>query len=88
MKKRPRLHLVGQDPTDVFQDLDQLRADLVSPQRRQRQMETFARIPHDKGLALSISGSAWRVLIEIEGGSDEGVAYDRRNEVGTPRWVP
>ena len=66
MKKRPRLHLVGQDPTDVFQDLDQLRADLVSPQRRQRQMETFARIPHDKGLALSISGSAWRVLIEID----------------------
>lgn len=67
MKRRPKLHLVGQDPTDIFQDLDQLRADLTSPrQRRQRTTETFARIPHDKGLALKVPGNAWRVLIEID----------------------
>jgi hypothetical protein len=67
MKKRPKLHLVGQDPTDVFEDLDQLRADLTAPpQRRKRLVETFARIPHDKGLALNISGAAWCVLIEID----------------------
>jgi hypothetical protein len=67
MKKRPKLHLVGHDPTDVFQDLDQLRADSAAPQqRRQRLTETFARIPHDKGLALKISGPAWVLLIEID----------------------
>jgi hypothetical protein len=67
MKRRPKLHLVGQDPADVFEDLDQLRADLtVPPQRRKRLTETFARIPHDKGLALDISGAAWRVLIELD----------------------
>src|SRR5262245_14926075 len=67
MKRRPKLYLVGQDPTDIFQDLDQLRADLTSPrQRRQRITETFARIPHDKGLALKVSGTAWRVLIELD----------------------
>jgi thymidylate synthase (FAD) len=31
MKRRPKLHLVGQEPTDIFQDLDQLRADLATP---------------------------------------------------------
>ena len=67
MKRRPSLHLVGQDPTDIFADLDQLRADMTpSPQRRKRLVETFARIPHDKGLALKISGTAWRVLIELD----------------------
>jgi hypothetical protein len=67
MKRRPKLHLVEQDPADVFEDLDQLRADLtVSAQRRKRLTETFARIPHDKGLALDISGAAWRVLIELD----------------------
>lgn len=67
MKKRPKLYLVGQDPADIFDDLDQLRAGQASPQqRRQRAVETFARIPHDKGLALRISGAAWQVLIEID----------------------
>jgi hypothetical protein len=67
MKRRPKLHLVGQDPADIFKDLDQLRADLTSPpQRRKRLMETFARVPHDKGLALRVSGTAWRVLIELD----------------------
>jgi hypothetical protein len=67
MKKRPKLHLVGQEPADIFQDLDQLRTDLASPrQHRQRLTETFARIPHDKALALKISGHAWIVLIELD----------------------
>jgi hypothetical protein len=67
MKRRPKLHLVGQDPADVFEDLDQLRADLTAPpQRRKRLTETFARIPHDKGLALDVPGAAWRILIELD----------------------
>ena len=66
MKKRAKLHLVGQDPVDVFDDMDRLRDDLGAPQRRTRVAETFARIPHDKGLALDITGNAWRVLIELD----------------------
>jgi hypothetical protein len=70
MKQRPKLHLVGQDPADVFQDLDQLRTDLASPsQGRKRLAETFARIPHDKALELyrrKLSGHAWLVLIELD----------------------
>ena len=66
MKRRAKLHLVGQDPVDVFEDLDQLRGELAAPQRRLRATETFARIPHDKGLALNVSGTAWRVLIELD----------------------
>jgi hypothetical protein len=66
MKRRPKLHLVGQDPSGVFDDLAQLQADMAVPLRRQRTAETFARIPHTKGLALRVSGSAWRVLIELD----------------------
>jgi hypothetical protein len=66
MKKRAKLHLVGQDPVDVFDDMDRLRDDLGAPQRRPRAIESFARVPHDKGLALNISGNAWRVLIELD----------------------
>jgi hypothetical protein len=70
MKRRPKLHLVGQEPADIFQDLDQLRADLATPaQRRKQAKETFARIPHDKALELyqlKISGPAWQVLIELD----------------------
>jgi hypothetical protein len=70
MKKRPKLHLVGQEPADIFEDLDRLRADLAAPQqRRQRLTETFARIPHDKALALyrhKVSRHAWAVLIELD----------------------
>jgi hypothetical protein len=66
-RRRPRLHLVGQEPTNIFEDLDQLRDDLHRPgQRRQRIPETFARIPHDKALRLKISGTAWKVLIELD----------------------
>jgi hypothetical protein len=71
MKRRhPKLYLVGQDPADVFNDLDQLRADLKSPpQGRPRATETFARIPHNKALELTrrrINGAAWAVLIELD----------------------
>ena len=54
MKKRKRrLYLVGQDPADIFDDLDKLKSDLTTPrQRRARATETFARIPHDRALAL------------------------------------
>ena len=66
MKRRPKLYLVGQNPSGVFDDLAQLQADMAVPLRRQRTAETFARIPHTKGLALRVSGSAWRVLIELD----------------------
>jgi hypothetical protein len=69
-RRRPKLYLVGQDPADVFDDLGQLRADLTAPpQRRPRTTETFAWIPHDKGLALyqrKLSCAAWVLLIELD----------------------
>jgi hypothetical protein len=69
MKRRPRLHLVGQDTGDVFNDLARLRTDLAAPLRRQRTVETFARVPHDKALELyrhKIDKAAWLVLIELD----------------------
>jgi hypothetical protein len=67
MTRRPKLHLIGQAPADIFADLDQLRDDLKPAlQRRPRSQETFARIPHDKALALKISGTAWKVLVELD----------------------
>jgi hypothetical protein len=71
MAKRPKLRLVGTaDPTDVFDDLAALRQEQQAPgsQRRPRLTETFARIPHDKGLALNqkLSSAAWVLLIEID----------------------
>jgi hypothetical protein len=66
-RRRHNLRLVGQDPVNIFEDLDRLRADLVAPpQRRARAIETFARVPHDRALALKISGTAWRVLVELD----------------------
>jgi hypothetical protein len=69
-RRRPKLQLVGQDPTDIFADLEQLRDDLRTPGlRRARSKETFARIPHDKALALcehKLSYAAWAVLIELD----------------------
>jgi hypothetical protein len=77
-KKRGRLRLVSsqEDPASVFDDLDALRRAQPAPagpafqgQRRQRMAETFARIPHDKGLALcrlKIGWPAWAVLIELD----------------------
>jgi hypothetical protein len=69
MKRRPRLYPVGQDPSDVFSDIEKLRTDLAAPLRRQRAVETFARIPHDRALELyrhKLSGTAWLVLIELD----------------------
>jgi hypothetical protein len=67
MKRRSKLHLVGQSLADIFDDLEQLRDDFKTPQRRRpRSQETFARIPHDKALALKISGTAWKVLVELD----------------------
>src|SRR5262249_50659713 len=67
--KRPRLHLVGQDPANVFDDIDKLREDMATPVRRARLTGSFARIPHDKGLMLcrlKIGWAAWAVLIELD----------------------
>ena len=67
------LRLVGtHDPTDIFSDLDALRAQAPSlqppPKRREKIDETFARIPHDRGLGLygKIDAAAWIVLIELD----------------------
>lgn len=69
-KRRAKLYLVGQDPAEIFDNLDKLKSDLTSPpERRTRTTETFARIPHDKALALTrhrLSSSAWIVLIELD----------------------
>jgi hypothetical protein len=68
MKKRPRLHLVGEDPADVFDDLDKLREQFATPGPRKRSGGTFARIPHDQGLALyqKVGGAPWALLIELD----------------------
>jgi hypothetical protein len=70
-RRRAKLYLVGQDPVDIFDDLDKLKSDLTSPPaRRTRATETFARIPHDKVLALykqhRLSSAAWVVLVELD----------------------
>jgi hypothetical protein len=70
-RRRPKLYLIGQDPTGIFDDLDKLKADSAAPpSRRARAVETFARIPHDKALALHgqhrLSASAWIVLFELD----------------------
>jgi hypothetical protein len=70
MKKKRRLYLVGHDPAEIFDDIDQLKIDLANPkQARERVTETFARIPHDKALALykhEIFGPAGHVLFELD----------------------
>jgi hypothetical protein len=70
MKRHPKLHLVGQEPADIFEDLGQLRTNLSAPgQQRKRLTETFARVPHDKALELyrhKLSYQAWAVLFEID----------------------
>jgi hypothetical protein len=71
MAKRPKLRLVGSpDPTDVFDDLSVLRHEqqVSGSRRRPRLTETFARIPHDRALALyrQVGGSAWVLLFELD----------------------
>jgi hypothetical protein len=69
-KRRTKLYLVGQDPAEIFDNLDKLKSDLTSPpERRTRATETFARIPHDKAFALykyPLGSAAWVVLIELD----------------------
>jgi hypothetical protein len=67
----------------VFDDLDKLRVELASAEAlrppsgtaghmsslRRREVETFARIPHNRALKLyprRLTGSAWAVLIELD----------------------
>jgi len=82
--------MIGEDdPTDVFDDLDQLRAKTLpavattpakafKPLRRQRSKETFARIPHERAPELrALSGTAWMLLIKL----DRLVLMSRRNPV-------
>ena len=71
MKRKRRLYLVGQDPAEIFDDLDKLKSDLADPKRaRAPAKETFARIPHDKALALyrdpELFGAAAHVLFELD----------------------
>jgi hypothetical protein len=70
MRRRSRLRLVGaEEPTDVFNDLNKLREEQQAPVRRKRLTETFARIPHDRGLELykhRLSAAAYTVLIELD----------------------
>ena len=77
MKKRPKLRFVSEnDPADIFDDLDKLRAAGAAPaqpesplrSRRVHTAETFARIPYDRALKLGLrlDGSAWQVLIELD----------------------
>ena len=71
MPRRPRLRLIGSpDPADIFDDLPTLRQEqrTPGPERRRRTTETFARLPHDRALALyrHIGGPAWAVLIELD----------------------
>jgi hypothetical protein len=68
-KRRAKLYLVGQDPAEIFNDLGKLKSDLAKPPTRRQATETFARIPHDKALALyeyRLSPAAWAVLIELD----------------------
>jgi hypothetical protein len=70
-RRRPKLQLVGHDPTDVFDDLDALGAETAAAtalQRRPHQKERFAPIPYLKARKLfrHIGGPAWLLLIELD----------------------
>jgi hypothetical protein len=69
-KRRRHLRLISSDPSNIFDDLERLQAEQRTPvARRPRSRETFARIPHDKGLQLCqlrISCAAWAVLLELD----------------------
>ena len=72
MKKRTYLHLAGEDPAQIFDDLERLRreqGEAPMSAGRGRSHETFARIPHDKALRLyrhRLNAAAWAVLIEVD----------------------
>jgi hypothetical protein len=58
------------DDVSIFDDLDALRAAAPEPataHRRTRLTETFARVPHDRALALLDIGSAgWAILVKLD----------------------
>jgi hypothetical protein len=63
------------DPSHIFDDLDALRQDAEqlkkqkkAGNKRTRSNETFARIPHERGLGLykKVDGAAWIVLVELD----------------------
>jgi hypothetical protein len=69
MKRKPKLHLVGNDPADVFNDLGKLQEEMAAPAPRKRMTVKFAMIPHDQVRLLgqqNISGAAWYLLLEID----------------------
>ena len=70
MRRKFRVIGPNDDATNVFSDLGALRRDQQKPvlHHRQRLTETFARIPHDRALALyqHIGGPAWLLLIELD----------------------
>jgi hypothetical protein len=103
-KKRSRLRLVSShDPAGVFDDLDALRRAQTVPAtpafqgtRRQRSVETFARIPHDRARELygHIGGPAWLLLVELDRLIFEGrgrnpvkLTSDTRKAAGLSRWA-
>jgi hypothetical protein len=65
-----KFRVVKNDPSDVFDDLDALRARMpaVTMDKRTRTTETFARFPHDRALAMptSISNAGWKILVELD----------------------
>jgi len=103
-KKRDRLRLVSLqgDPAGIFDDLDALRKAQAAPtapvfqgQRRQRSIETFARIPHDRARELyrHIGGPAWILLVELDrlvldgrGRNPVKLTPTTRAAIGLTRW--
>jgi hypothetical protein len=93
------------DPASVFDDLGALRRaqktgapaePAFRAQRRQRSAETFARIPHDRGLALyrRVGGPAWallilldRLVLEGRGRNPVRLTPAVRGAAGLTRWA-
>ena len=108
-KKRGQLRLVSShDPASIFDDLDALRqasktaataeaSSSFQARRRPHSSETFARIPHDRGLALArknLSGAAWVLLILIDwliirsyGRNPVKLFPKERTQAGLSRWA-
>ena len=60
------------DDVSIFDDLDALRdagPEPATAHRRTRLTETFARVPHDRALALlehDIGSAGWAILVELD----------------------
>ena len=96
---KPALRLVRADEAagSPFDDLDALRQALPPvATRRERSSETFARIPHARGLELGrrkLSGAAWGVLIVLDrlilmghGQNPVRFTYRAREAIGLSRY--